>query len=426
MMQFNKQLKKCLAGTALTILSTVAGITAMAQEPVKVLFLGNSFTNANNTPELVKSFSESAGVPMIVQARMPGGCYVKYEPQGPFAHANNEEVYAMIRSTKWDYLVIQDNQGFFVGPVESEFAPIGHVTEGHAQLRDSLLQVNPCAKVILFSGWVDAYPMEWAPELGLATAQEANTRVFQRYQYLNEDIDQIIAPIGIAWNYVLDSMTSVNLFSADNSHPSYEGSYLAAATIFTTITRKKTTTALFNGTLSPALAMKMKEYAYKAVLENLEEVNLQPVLRVEGGMLLAEPGYAMYQWYRNGELMPEETAPGTHATPFTCFQLKVRDAADCEYTSLEYCFDEHITDLAGVNPAERIKCYPNPVTDMLTIEQEEGKILHTTAVIADVTGKVIEQFTINKAMTEVSLQHYAPGIYILKLANGATRKIVKQ
>jgi len=428
MMQFDKKsVKKYLAAAALTLGSLfLQSRNAAAQEPVKVLFLGNSFIAANNTPELVKSFSESAGIPMMVQARMPGGCYVKYEPQGPFAHANNDEVYELIRSAKWDYLVIQDNQGFFIGPVVSEFAPVGHVIEGHMQLRDSLLKTNPCGKVILFSGWVDADPYAWAPEAGLYTAQEANTRVFQRYQYLNEHVDQIIAPIGLAWNYVLDSMESVNLFAGDNYHPSYEGSYLTAATIFTTITRQKTTDALFEGTLSPGLARKMKEYAYKAVLENLEGIRLEPVLRIEGDMLVAEPGYAVYQWYRDGELLPEETAPGIHTAPFTCFQLKVRTTEDCEYTSLEYCFDEHTTGISTVNPAEKIKCYPNPVTDMLTIEQEDSKLLHTAAMITDITGKVIEQFRVNGTTVQVSLQHYVPGIYILKLANGANIKIVKQ
>ena len=214
-----------------TFLLLFFALNASSAEQVKVLFIGNSFVYYNSMPDIFKAMATKAGYDTKVSMHAPGGIYVAYTPQGNLAHANNPAVYTLIKSEKWDYVIIQDNQGFFVQQV-GVFVPDGHVIDGHAQLRDSILANNPCAKVILFSGWCFKNGNPTPPVF--ANGSEMNTRVYQNYRVLNDSIKQIISPIGIAWNRIIKDMPAKDLWDADEAHPSYAGSYLTAATIFST------------------------------------------------------------------------------------------------------------------------------------------------------------------------------------------------
>ncbi|MGY0407004.1 MAG: DUF4886 domain-containing protein, partial [Polaribacter sp.] len=66
----------------------------------KVLFVGNSYTAANNTPELVKQLALSVGDTLIYTAHTPGGAYTSQ-------HATSTAIEKKINSKKWDYVTIQ-------------------------------------------------------------------------------------------------------------------------------------------------------------------------------------------------------------------------------------------------------------------------------------------------------------------------------
>lgn len=68
---------------------------------------------------------------------------------------------------------------------------------------------------------------------------------------------------------------------------------------------------------------------------------------------------------------------------------------------------------------------PNPVTDMLTISAG-ASLLNTQAQITDLHGKIIDAFIITKPLFSLSMSHYASGLYLLRLQNGKTEKIIKQ
>jgi hypothetical protein len=56
-------------------------------------------------------------------------------------------------------------------------------------------------------------------------------RVIESHQLAIADVDGILLPVGAAWQFVLRNH-SLQLYSADNFHPSALGSYLAAWVIF--------------------------------------------------------------------------------------------------------------------------------------------------------------------------------------------------
>jgi hypothetical protein len=84
------------------LLFTVFSINNLsAQDTLRVLFLGNSYTSYNNLPQLVQSLSSSAGKTLIIDSNMPGGMTVS-------GHVNDATTIAKISQGNWDYVVIQE------------------------------------------------------------------------------------------------------------------------------------------------------------------------------------------------------------------------------------------------------------------------------------------------------------------------------
>jgi hypothetical protein len=72
-----------------------------------------------------------------------------------------------------------------------------------------------------------------------------------------------------------------------------------------------------------------------------------------------------------------------------------------------------------------VSLYPNPVSHKLTIQQF-GTIQNKTAILANQEGKVLQQINLNSLQQTVNMERYAAGIYVLKLEDGTTYKIVKE
>ena len=124
------------------ILSFLLALNCKAQDTIKVLFIGNSYTYVENMPDLFRQIADSAGYKVKTQMFAPGGVSVGDISQGTQAHMNNPLVYENIRSDKWDYVVLQDNQGRFVLDY-GQFPSSSLVIQGHLQIRDSVLKNNP-------------------------------------------------------------------------------------------------------------------------------------------------------------------------------------------------------------------------------------------------------------------------------------------
>jgi hypothetical protein len=80
-------------------------------------------------------------------------------------------------------------------------------------------------------------------------------------------------------------------------------------------------------------------------------------------------------------------------------------------------------------PGLEIKVYPNPTPDIITIHFSEY-IENALYFLYDLRGKLLENQRINSAATEINMDKYASGQYILKLTNRSrqpiqTFKIVK-
>jgi hypothetical protein len=69
---------------------------------------------------------------------------------------------------------------------------------------------------------------------------------------------------------------------------------------------------------------------------------------------------------------------------------------------------------------------PNPVSETLFIAISDIKLLHTKALLLDMNGKLLKTCYLNSNSVPVIMSQCAPGLYLIKLENGETLKVIKQ
>jgi hypothetical protein len=73
-----------------------------------------------------------------------------------------------------------------------------------------------------------------------------------------------------------------------------------------------------------------------------------------------------------------------------------------------------------------LKLYPNPAHDLLTLELLTGSQKSATIIIENMFGQVIYETQMNTATHQINTEHYARGIYLVKVKtnDGVTTKKV--
>ncbi len=370
---------------------------------------------------MVKSFADSAGIAMTFSMHAPGGVSVGDTAQGTLAHMNNPAVYTMIRSQKWDYVVIQDNQGRFVRD-SAQFPGASKVVEGHIKIRDSVLANNSCAKVVLFGGWGVKNGL---PPYG-NTGIEMIRRILTNYYVLNDTMNEVIAPIGEAWIKTINYLPGTDPWSPDQQHPSQEGSYLTAAVIFSSVFQMPVKNINYHAGIPSAVSNVLKAYS-DTVLANpglhthynlggAERITIQ----MSGNVLQLNGTYSSYAWYRNGILLgntPTVALSGNGT--YSCF---VVDATGCRIKS---CTFKLLT--TGINVVEgaesSLVVYPNPSCG--------GDIWVTGTGLSgievfDVSGKKISpEVSEHGGKIQVNTSGLLPGYYYLKVKQNANPRYFK-
>jgi plastocyanin len=87
---------------------------------------------------------------------------------------------------------------------------------------------------------------------------------------------------------------------------------------------------------------------------------------------------------------------------------------------------ESATDIPESRPEDRVSFYPNPVTDILTIESNQD-FLGSTFSFSDLTGKLILSGHINEESVSIDVSSFKTGIYFLQLGESRRRtfKVIK-
>jgi len=247
--------------TLLLIATLTFFIGSSFAQTKNVLFLGNSYTGVNNLPLLTYNLALSLGDTINYDSNTPGG----YTYEG---HSTNATSLAKIAQGNWNFVVLQEQSqkpSFPPSQVATEVYPYAQV------LVDSIKSANACTEPIFYMTWgrkngdagnCAAYPP-------LCTYDGMQGRLRESYVEMAVANDCSVSPVGAAWKYVRDNYPTIELYSADESHPSINGSYLAACVHYASIYRESPVGASFISAVTVIDAAILQEAAELVVLDSL-------------------------------------------------------------------------------------------------------------------------------------------------------------
>jgi hypothetical protein len=235
-----------------------------AQDSVSVLFIGNSYVYVNDLPTVFSNLTTSLGDEVTIDSKTNGGFTFQN-------HLNDALTHTKIESKSWDYVVLQGQSqepSFPTSQVNSQTLPPA------VSLSDSVYANWYCSQAMYFMTWgrQNGDP-QWD---SINTFDKMNVRLRNSYLRIADSAQASVAPAGIAWKYVRDNHPTINLFSADGSHPSSEGTYLSACTFYASVFRKSPVGASYTFGLDATTAGILQNAAAIAVLDSLETWHLRP------------------------------------------------------------------------------------------------------------------------------------------------------
>ncbi|SIR01396.1 hypothetical protein SAMN05880574_1522 [Chryseobacterium sp. RU37D] len=74
--------------------------------------------------------------------------------------------------------------------------------------------------------------------------------------------------------------------------------------------------------------------------------------------------------------------------------------------------------------AGTINIYPNPSTDIITINITNPELMNTKAILLDISGRKIKDIEIKQPITLIDFTSYAKGVYLIKFNNNIAKKII--
>lgn len=174
---------------------------------MKILFIGNSHTYYNEMPRIVRDLFASTGRRTDVVMETEGG-------KGVIYHCERKDALFNIRHGGYDVVVLQDKATAFNA---EEFA------QGMDTIAEKGLS-QTSARRVLYMPWANqSKPEEQAPMTAAYVAAAAKHNC-------------ALAPVGEIWHPLLLAHPDLELYRPDGNHATPLGSYLAACTIFYTIT----------------------------------------------------------------------------------------------------------------------------------------------------------------------------------------------
>lgn len=237
-------------------------VPSFAQLKKNVLFLGNSYIERNNLPQIISNIAQSMGDTLLFDGFYPGSYTL-------LRHSSDANSLNKIMSGNWDYVVLQE---------QSQRPALGEeeVTKffRYGKILDSLIKSgNPCAETMFYMTWGrkngdDEYCGIFP---ALCSYEGMDSLLRSKYLKIADSLQALLSPVGATWNFVRKNFPDIELFNADGSHPSDAGSYAAAVTFYTVIFRKDPMDISYQYALPSAIAKNIRLAVKKVVFDSLSK-----------------------------------------------------------------------------------------------------------------------------------------------------------
>ncbi len=185
--------------------------------PLRVLFVGNSYTYFNDLPGLFRDVAKAGGVAVRVGSVATAAAKLAdHLAKGRVARALEQE--------SWDWVVLQ----------EQSTLGTNRFHQGRAVIHDlQAFEKSAAALIDLVheSGAQPAMLLTWARRQAPANQAVLNEAIVR----VASEAGAVVVPAGPAWREALEAWAPLPLYQSDGAHPAPAGTYLVAYTLLRTL-----------------------------------------------------------------------------------------------------------------------------------------------------------------------------------------------
>jgi len=228
----------------------------------RILFIGSSYLSyaGNDVVDIFSKFCGKAGKQVSIDTSIEGGFRLN-------RHIEYHPTIDKINSQGWDYVVLQGNSAYVSKEKWHQYL-VPYLTGFRQIIKDHYDKTS----II--------YMMPWAYLDGLTfiegetdTYKEMQLNIYNNSIEIAQSIDISIAPAGWAWHKSMEQEYSELLYLNDLNHQTFEGAYLTASVLYSTIFLNK---APFIEKYSSEIVGDdfLRNIAYKIVINDLDDWNI--------------------------------------------------------------------------------------------------------------------------------------------------------
>ncbi len=180
--------------------------------PVKMLFIGNSYTSTNDLPGTLQALTAASNTSpaLIVDDVTVGGANLQ-------AHFGNGVAVPKIKGDNWDFVVLQEQS-------QTPLEPFGRHTKFYPAVKEFVPVIRDNDSIpMLFMTWQ-------RPDTPFPASDWIDS-----YLFIGKQTKCEVAPAGIAFEKAKQAIPGWNPYSDMGGHPTPAGTYLAACTFFAVI-----------------------------------------------------------------------------------------------------------------------------------------------------------------------------------------------
>jgi hypothetical protein len=386
------------------------------QKKIRVLFLGNSYTYVNNLPQLVYNIALANGDTLVYDGNLIGGYTLNN-------HFNDALSLSKISNSPWDFVVLQAQSQ------EPSFSPaqVAAQTLPYALKLDSAIkQNNPCATTVFYETWGRKYGdasncVAYPP---VCTYIGMQNRLRQSYKDFAFNCQGIMAPVGEAFRGSIAATPALELYDPDQSHPSLNGSYLAAAVFYETLFRKSVSGNNYNPGLAVSTLTFLQQMAHVTVHDSLPvwylgdnfpwagfSTNSSAPLNYQ--FQTYSPALANTWYFGDGGIsnLPNPTrayaAGGTYTVSHVVTDGCKKDSAIQVISMIASGLQDHTT-------APVLRAYPDPCTNRLYISGAAFAEGAASMELYDASGRLLYNDVYSSELNTSQLKN---GLYFLKVSH---------
>lgn len=416
---------------SLSLFAVLVAVDLHAQQSKTVLFVGNSYTAVNDLPGMVANIAASLGDTLEYTANTPGGATFS-------AHCSNQSM-TLIRQGGWDAVVLQEQSQY---PAFPDFQVQAEVFPYAKRLVDSIYAHSVCAEPIFYMTWGHKYGDTFNAEAfpPLATYEGMDSLLALRYTQMADLYDASLCPVGRVWHWLRDNHAEIELYQDDNSHPTTEGTYVAACAFNTLIFGRDPLMANYEPQMMSNAGQVIRQAVHDLVYDSLASLQrplpkvatlwsdtvqyMQVSFEVEClhvdtlGVDWGDGHDTLLVPAGNVILSHSYADTGTYTIIVKGSRHCMADEKSCTFTAQTLPEDTtHIGNVQYLQP----QCTPNPAFDRVRVQvdDESGWVE-----VCDLQGRVLMREKLTGGACTLEVGSLPQGVYIVRCSKGATRLAV--